>query len=173
MYAINPPQDLRDDVTRAGWYIMVGLVQPKSSGEVRLASADPMDKAIYNPAYLSDSEDLATYTKGIRKALAHVETDALGAYTDMSTLQLAVDASDADIADLIQSTAQSIFHPVGSCRMGRDGDDTAALDTQCRVKGIEGLRVVDASAVPELVSGHTMAPTILVAERVAQFIKAS
>jgi choline dehydrogenase len=173
MYAINPPQDLREDPTRAGWYIMVGLVQPKSSGEVRLASADPMAKAIYDPAYLSDPADLAVYIKGIRKALEHVETKAFAPYTDMSTLQLSVDASDTDIATLIQTTAASIFHPVGSCRMGRDGDDTAALDTQCRVKGVEGLRVVDASSVPELVSGHTMAPTILVAERVSAMIKAS
>lgn len=101
-----------------------------------------------------------------------MKTNALSAYTDMSTLQLAVDASDDEIAALIQSTAQSIYHPVGSVRMGRDGDDTAALDSQCRVKGVAGLRVIDASSVPELVSGHTMAPTILIAERVAEMIKA-
>lgn len=171
MYCINPPPELRDDPTRAGWIIMVGLVQPKSKGSVRLASADPMEKAIFDPAYLSDPEDLATYVKGIRMALAHVGTQSLGAYTDMSTLQLAVDASDAEIETLIRSTAASIFHPVGTARMGPDGDDTAALDSACRVKGLEGLRVVDAASVPELVSGHTMAPTILVAERVAKLIK--
>ena len=171
MYCINPPMDLRDDPARAGWYIMVGLVQPKSKGSVRLASADPMEKAIYDPAYLSNPEDMKTYIKGIRVALAHVSTKALGAHTDISTLQLSVDASDAEIEALIRATAASIFHPVGSARMGRDGDDSAALDSQCRVKGVDGLRVVDAAAVPELVSGHTMAPTILVAERVAEMLK--
>ncbi|WP_051279919.1 GMC family oxidoreductase [Hellea balneolensis] len=173
MYAINPPMSMRDDKSRAGWYIMVGLVQPKSKGSVRLASADPMKKAIYDPAYLSDPEDMATYIRGFRIALEHVKTKALSEYTDMSTLQLSINASDDEIAALIKSTAESIYHPVGSVRMGRDDDDTAALDTQCRVKGLQGLRVVDASSIPELVSGHTMAPTILVAERVAQMIKAT
>jgi len=172
MYAINPPMDMREDMSRAGWYIMVGLVQPKSAGQVRLASADPMHAPIYDPAYLSDPADMATYIKGMRVALAHVETDALGAYTDKGTLQLAVDASDADIEALIRSTVESIYHPAGSCKMGRDGDDTAALDTECRVKGLQGLRVVDASSIPELVSGHTMAPTIMVAERIAASITA-
>lgn len=172
MYCINPPSNLRDDPTRAGWYIMVGLVQPKSKGSVRLASADPMEKAIYDPAYLADPEDMKTYIKGFRIALAHVGTKALGSHTDMSTLQLSVDATDDEIEALIRSSAASIFHPVGTARMGVDGDDTAALDTECRVKGFQGLRVVDAASVPELVSGHTMAPTILVAERIAQAIKA-
>ncbi|MEM6371664.1 MAG: GMC family oxidoreductase N-terminal domain-containing protein [Pseudomonadota bacterium] len=167
MYCINLPSDLRDDPARAGWYVMVGLVQPKSKGAVRLASADPMEKAIYDPAYLSDPEDMATYVKGMRIALEHVGTVALAARTDLSTLQLSPAATDA----LIRSTAASIFHPVGTARMGRDGDETAALDTACRVKGLTGLRVVDAASVPELVSGQTMAPTILVAERVAQMIK--
>lgn len=171
MYVINPPDDLTEDKNRGGWAIMVGLVQPKSKGSVRLASADPMTKAIYDPAYLSDPADLATYVKGFRVALAHVGTKALSARTDMASLQLSPEASDSEIEELIKSTAASIFHPVGSCRMGRDGDDTAALDTQCRVKGLDGLRVIDASSVPELISGHTMAPTILVAERVAEMMK--
>ncbi|WP_420861353.1 GMC family oxidoreductase [Algirhabdus cladophorae] len=172
MYAINPPMDMREDMSRAGWYIMVGLVQPKSAGEVRLASADPLHAPIYDPAYLSNPEDMATYIKGMRVALAHVGTDALSPYTDMDTLQLAPDATDEEIETLIRTTVESIYHPCGSCRMGQDGDETAALDTQCRVKGLEGLRVVDASSVPELVSGHTMAPTIMVAERIAALIKA-
>lgn len=171
MYCINPPMEMRDDPTRGGWVIMVGLVQPKSKGSVRLASADPMDKAIYDPAYLSDPADMDTYVKGFQIALSHVTTKALTARTDIDTLQLSVDASDAEIETLIRTTAASIFHPVGTARMGRDGDDNAALDTECRVKGVEGLRVVDAASVPELVSGHTMAPTILVAERVAEIIK--
>lgn len=172
MYAINPPADLRDDASRAGWYIMVGLVKPKSKGSVTLASADPMEKAIYDPAYLSDPDDMTAYIKGFRVALSHVETDALKAYTDMTTLQLGLDATEEEIAAHIRSTVESIYHPVGSVRMGRNDDDSAALDTQCRVRGLEGLRVVDASSVPELVSGHTMAPTILVAERIAALIKA-
>ena len=171
LYAINPPYALREDPARAGWYLMVGLVQPKSKGAVRLVSADPMEKAIYDPAYLSDPLDMATLIKGLRLALAHVNTKALLPFTDMSTLTVSVDSTDAELEAHIRNTAESIYHPVGSVRMGVDGDDTAALDTQCRVKGVEGLRVVDASSIPELVSGHTMAPTILVAERVAAFIK--
>ena len=171
LYAINPPYSMRKDPSRAGWYLMVGLVQPKSKGSIRLASADPMDKAIYDPAYLSDPDDMKVMIAGLRLALAHVGTEALAPYTDMSTLSLSVDATDEEIEAHIRSTGESIYHPVGSVRMGADGDETAALDAQCRVKGVEGLRVVDASSIPELVSGHTMAPTILVAEYIATLIK--
>ena len=172
LYAINPPYTMRKDKKRAGWYLMVGLVQPKSKGSIRLASNDPADKAIYDPAYLSDPQDMKTMVAGLRLALSHVGTEALASYTDMSTLTLSIDATDEEIEAHIRSTAESIYHPVGSVRMGADSDVTAALDTQCRVKGVDGLRVVDASSIPELLSGHTMAPTILVAERIASFIKA-
>ncbi len=173
MYSINPPYSMRgkDFAGRAGWYFNVGLVQPKSKGSVRLQSSDPKDLAIYDPAYLSDPEDLKTYIKGTRIALSHVKTKALSAYTDMSTLSLSPDATDAELEDHIRKTAESIYHPVGSVKMGKLDDDSAPLDPQCRVKGVTGLRVVDASAIPSLVSGHTMAPTILVAERVAEFMK--
>ncbi len=172
MYAINPPMGLRkSNPGRAGWYIMVGLVQPKSRGNIRLSSADPMEKAIYDPAYLSHSDDMETYKKGIRIALSHAKTKALKPYTDSTTLTLPLDADDATLEAHIRKTAESIYHPVGAVRMGVNGDPTAALDPQCRVRGMEGLRVVDASSIPSLISGHTMAPTILIAERVAAMIK--
>lgn len=173
MYAINPEMGVRSaNPDRAGWYIMVGLVQPKSRGAVRLNSADPMEKAIYDPAYLTHPDDMTAYIKGFRVALSHVNTEALGAYTDPGTLSLSFDASDEEIEDHIRQTAESIYHPVGTVRMGRNDDIDAPLDTQCRVKGVEGLRVVDASSIPSLISGHTMAPTIMIAERVAGFIAA-
>lgn len=174
MYAINPPMGLRKDhPDRAGWYIMVGLVQPKSTGAITLASADPMDKAVYDPGYLTHPDDIKTYVEGTRLALQHVRTKALSRFTDPATLTLPVDASDSAIETHIRNTAESIYHPVGSVRMGRDNDATAPLDTQCRLKGVDGLRVVDASSIPSLVSGHTMAPTIMIAERVAQMMKST
>ncbi|MEM9317967.1 MAG: GMC family oxidoreductase N-terminal domain-containing protein [Pseudomonadota bacterium] len=171
MYSINPPLALRaTHPERAGWYMNVGLVQPKSTGSVSLNSADACEKAIYDPGYLSHPDDVATYIKGMRIALSQVKTATLAAYTDRATLSLSPEAGDDEIEAHIRATAESTYHPVGSARMGRGDDPTAALDPQCRVKGVEGLRVVDAASIPALVSGHTMAPTILVAERVADFM---
>lgn len=173
MYSINPPMNLRqDNPGRAGWYINTGLVQPKSRGRVSLASADPMEKAIYDPAYLSDADDMSVYVRGVRTALAHAGTSALAPYTDPATLTLPIDADDAAIEARIRAVAESIYHPAGSAKMGIEGDSEAVLDPACRVRGIEGLRVADASSMPSLISGHTMAPAILVAEMVAGFIKA-
>ncbi|MEM6632630.1 MAG: GMC family oxidoreductase N-terminal domain-containing protein [Bacteroidota bacterium] len=154
----------------AGYHIDVGLVQPKSKGNIRLASADPQDTILVNPNYLGDVQDVETYIKGIRTALKFTQTYALKPFTDPATLTLQVDVSDAEIEDYIRNRAESIYHPVGSAKMGNADDPMAVVNTQLQVRGIQNLRVADASVIPNLISGHTMAPTILVAERVADFI---
>ncbi|MEL7219952.1 MAG: GMC family oxidoreductase N-terminal domain-containing protein [Bacteroidota bacterium] len=172
MFNINAPvQWGAPPPKNAGYHIDVGLVQPKSKGNIRLASADPKDTILVNPNYLGDEEDVKTYIKGIRTALKFFQTPALKAYTDLHTITLIPDASDADIEEYIRSRAESIYHPVGTAKMGTDNDPMAVVNTKLQVRGIKNLRIAGASVIPNLISGHTMAPTVLVAERAADFIQ--
>lgn len=172
MYSVNPPYGLRgDNPGRAGWYINTGLIQPKSRGSVRLASADPRDKPIFDPSYLSDPADIATYVKGVQLAVRHTATKAMAPFFDPDTLTMAPDADTSEIETYIRTRAESIYHAVGTAKMGSDDDPTAVLDARLRVRGLDNVRVADASAIPSLISGHTLAPTILIAEMAAMFIK--
>lgn len=172
MFNINAPvQWGAPPPKNAGYHIDVGFVQPKSRGTLRLASADPKDTILIDPNYLGDERDMQTYIKGIRKALEFFQTKALKPFTNENTLSLKVDATDAEIEEYIRNRAESIFHPIGTAKMGNDDDPMAVVNSKLQVRGIKNLRIADASVIPDLISGHTMAPTILVAERAADFIK--
>lgn len=171
MYSVNPPYALRGkNPSRAGWYINTGLIQPKSRGSVHLASADPLDKPVFDPAYLSDPADIEIYVKGVQLALRHASAEAMLPFIDPETLTLPHDSPAELVEDHIRNHAESIYHPVGTAKMGSDEDSTAVLDPQLRLRGLQGVRIADASAIPRLISGHTLAPTILVAEMAAKFI---
>jgi len=172
MFNINAPMQYGSPPPKnAGYYFNVGLVQPKSKGHIRLASTDPKDTILINPNYLGDERDIKAFIKGYRLAMKYPKTNALGKYSDLSTLTISLDATDKEIEEHIRSKAESIYHPVGTAKMGRDDDDMAVVDTKLKVKGIKNLRIADASVIPELISGHTMAPTVMIAERAADFIK--
>lgn len=172
MFNINAPAEMGSPPPAGhGYHIDVGLVQPKSKGTIRLASADPTELALVDPNYFTHPDDVVAYTRSIRLALGVMQTQTLAPFTDANTLSLSPSATDAEIQEYIAQRAQSIYHPVGTCRMGRDGDSDAVVNQQGQVNGVERLRVADSSVVPDLVSGHTMAPTILVAERTAAAIK--
>ncbi|MEM6801950.1 MAG: GMC family oxidoreductase N-terminal domain-containing protein [Bacteroidota bacterium] len=172
MFNINAPvQWGSPPPENAGWYINVGLVQPKSKGSLRLASADPKDAPLIDPNYLSDPQDLKAYIQGIKRALMYTQTKSLRAFTDLATLTIAPNASDEEIEDYIRSRAESIYHPAGTAKMGEESDPMAVVNPKLQVIGLKRLRIADASVIPELISGHTMAPTVLVAERLADFIK--
>ncbi|MGY3792579.1 GMC family oxidoreductase [Aquimarina sp. 433] len=172
MFNINAPMQWGAPPPKnAGYHIDLGLVQPKSRGTIRLASSDPKDTILVNPNYLGDDRDIKTYIKGMKIALKFFQTASLKAYTDLDTITLPINASDEEIENYIRAKAESIYHPVGTAKMGSDDDPMAVVNTKLQVRGIENLRVADASAIPDLISGHTMAPTILIAERVADFIK--
>jgi choline dehydrogenase len=154
---------------RSGYSFNVILITPKSRGNVLLASGDPHDKPLIDPNYFGDPIDMKRFIKGIRYAMQLIRTKALSPYTEM--MQLALDASDADIEAFIRSDATSVLHPVGTARIGDlEKDPMAVVDSHLRVRGVEGLRVADASIMPQVNRGHTMGPVTYVGEMAAQII---
>jgi choline dehydrogenase len=143
---------------------------PRARGRVSLRSADPADKPVVELQLLADRQDIADLTEVCRQTRDIFNADAMRPYVVEEMLPGPSVASDEDWETYFRSHSWRGEHPIGTCRMGT-GDD-AVVDPRLRLRGVEGLRVVDASVMPTLVSGHTNAPTIMIAERAADFIRA-
>jgi choline dehydrogenase-like flavoprotein len=150
-----------------GFSCHVCVLRPKSIGEVFLESPDPLAAPGIDPRFLSDSDDLRILIKGAKMTRAILEGAALSKYR-YKELYTRPDMTDADWERHIRSRADTVYHPVGTCKMGVD--DAAVVDPQLRVRGLNGLRVVDASVFPTLIGGNTNAPTIMIAEKAADMI---
>jgi choline dehydrogenase-like flavoprotein len=146
------------------------LVAPRSKGFVRLGSADPRRPPVIDPAYLSDpeGEDLRALVHGLRLARKIAAAPPLAPYRGVELGPGPKVKTDAEIEAYVRSHTGSIYHPVGTCRMGRES--SSVVDPRLRVRGVEGLRVVDASVMPVIPRGNTNAPTIMIAERAAEWI---
>jgi choline dehydrogenase len=157
--------------TREGVTVAAILLQPRSVGEVRLRSADPLDPPIVDPRYLSDAggHDAGVLLVGIRQARRILAREPLGREVAGEILPGADARGDDELLAHVRATSQTLYHPVGTCRMG--DDELAVVDPQLRVRGVAGLRVVDASVIPALPRGHTNWPTVMVAERAADLIR--
>lgn len=151
-----------------GFSIHTCVLRPKSRGTVKLNSANPFEQPAINPNFLSDEDDLDTLLKGARLALKIMQQKPMLKFTKQS-LDNEHLMSDDELLEQIRATADSIYHPVGTCKMGTDS--MSVVDPKLNVHGIERLRVVDASIFPSLIGGNTNAPTMMVAERAADFIK--
>jgi choline dehydrogenase len=169
LFHISPPADLAGDPATGGFYIMVANVDPMSRGQVRLASTDPHAAPLIDFRYLSHPEDLLAMIGGTREAMRIAATKPLSPYVAHRNYD--PQASDAEIGASIRSSSQTMFHPIGTARMGGANDQMAVLDAQLRVRGIEGLRVIDASSMPGIVRGHTLAPVLYIAERGCELIR--
>jgi len=148
-------------------------LHPRSRGRIFLASASVADKVRIEAGYLSDPEgyDLKVLLEALRLSREILAQPAFAGYRGEELQPGAKVQDEAGLVDFIRRKSESIYHPVGTCRMGRVGDPGTVVDPQLRVIGVSGLRVVDASVMPKLVSGNTNAPTMMIAERAADLIR--
>jgi choline dehydrogenase len=158
-------------VEKDGFTFHVCQLRPESRGSVGLRSADPFDDPTIFANYLAAEEDRRAMREGVRIAREAAAQAALDPYRGDEFSPGKDIQSDADIDAWIRRTGETIYHPVGTCRMGVAGDPMAVVDGELKVQGINGLRVIDASVMPTLVGGNTNAPTIMVAEKASDLIR--
>lgn len=162
-----------DRAPEPGHGISIGpcILRPKSRGTVKLRSANPRDPALFHSNGLSEISDVDTLVRGVRLAIKILEAPALAKIIKSRVLpKPGVEKDDAALADYVRSTAKTVFHPAGTCRMGVATDKSAVVGEDLKVRGVEGLRVCDVSIMPILVSGNTNAPAMMIGERAARFI---
>lgn len=152
--------------------VSVCNLRPTSLGSIHARSRDPADAPAIRPNYLSTEADRRVAIDSIRLARRIAAAPALARFRPTAHLPDPALETDADLARAAGDIGTTIFHPVGTARMGPDGDPTAVTDARLRVRGLDGLRVVDASIMPTIVSGNTNSPTIMIADRGAAMIRA-
>ena len=157
-------------VEKDGFTIHVCQLRPESRGHVGLRSADPFDDPAIFANYLSAEEDRRALRAGVAIVREVAGQQALSAIRGAEYEPGEAIASDGDLDAWMRRAAETIYHPVGTCRMGAEGDAMAVVDRDLRVIGVDGLRVVDASVMPTLVGGNTNAPTLMIAEKAADLI---
>jgi choline dehydrogenase-like flavoprotein len=153
-----------------GFTCHVCLLRPKSRGAVTIGSADPFAPPVIDPNFFGDPDDLETMVAGFKTTRRLMETPALRALQKKEMFTEGVH-SDDDIRSLLRTRVDTVYHPVGTSKMGVN-DPMAVVDAKLKVYGVEGLRVVDASIMPTLIGGNTNAPTIMIGEKAADMIKA-
>jgi choline dehydrogenase-like flavoprotein len=153
-----------------GFSCRVCQLRPFSRGEVGLTGKDSLAPPRIDPRFLSDPRDAEIMLKGVKLVQRILQAPALAKYRDKDLFAAGI-TSDEALMNHIRNKADTIYHPVGTCKMGVD--DAAVVDPKLRVRGLQGLRIVDASVMPTLVGGNTNAPTIMIAEKAADLIKAA
>jgi choline dehydrogenase len=156
---LEPPQ-------AHGFTVGAVVLQPSSSGVVRLRSTDPVAAPEIDPGYLSDpaGDDLRVLVQGVELARRIVSMPALAPFTGEE-----LEPGATPVEESVRARSQTLYHPVGTCRMGTD--PLAVVDQELRVHGLDGLPVVDASVMPRIPRGHTHLPTLMIAERAAELIR--
>jgi choline dehydrogenase-like flavoprotein len=159
----------RKTILGHGFSCHVCVLRPKSRGTVKLASSQASDSPLIDPGFLTHPDDMTLLVTGVKKMREIMEAPALSAYRGRELEMSANAKSDEEIKTFIRQTSDTIYHPVGSCKMGTD--TMAVVDPELRVHGLQGLRVIDASVMPTLIGGNTNAPTIMIAEKAADLIR--
>lgn len=153
-----------------GFGVHVCVLYPKSRGQIRLASSHPSDHALIEANYLSAVDDQQVMIDGVRKARDILAAPAFARFNSQEVAP-GVDAqSDQDILTFLRAQAETIYHPVGTCKMGQADATDTVVDPELKVKGIQGLRVADASVMPSLIGGNTNAPSIMIGEKAADML---
>jgi choline dehydrogenase len=154
-----------------GYGVHVCGLYPKSRGEIKLRSNKPSDLAMIDPHYLEHPDDQKVMVDGVRRARKILAAPSFDKYPSWEIGPGPYAQSDEEILAFIRKKSETIYHPIGTCKMGDVSDVMTVVDSDLKVKGVKGLRVVDASVMPTLVGGNTNAPTIMIAERCADLIK--
>jgi choline dehydrogenase len=163
------------DPARRAMSVLVTLVDVASRGRITLASADPRHRPLIDPGYLTDTSDLSALTTGVRMVRDYASAAPMSGIVKGEIAPGEEVRTDQQVRDYIRTSVSTLYHPAGTCAMGGDSPLHAArqasvVDPQLRVRGVTGLRVVDASVMPSLPRGNTNAPTIAIAERAADLI---
>lgn len=159
------------------WSVLPMLLRPKSKGMIRLRSRNPLDHPLIYPNYFDDPFDMASLVEGVKISVALSRTEAFKRFGselnphDFPGCEHVARYSDAYWECMIRHYSATVYHPTGTCKMGPRTDPTAVVDNKLRVYGIKGLRVIDASIMPNVVSGNTNAPTIMIGEKGSDLIK--
>ncbi|MDG1433600.1 MAG: GMC family oxidoreductase N-terminal domain-containing protein [Saprospiraceae bacterium] len=159
--------DLSTYPTHDGFTILPTLLHPKSRGFVKLRSSDPLTNPIIQPNFLQEEEDMDQLVTGIKKALEIYQQKAFEPYLEKVNAPLDA-SSDEAIKTHIRKSVETVYHPVGTCKMGND--NMAVVDSELRVHGVKNLRVVDASIMPRIVTGNTNAAVYMIAEKASDMI---
>ena len=158
----------REEVNKDAFTVHACQLRPESRGTITLASADPFDAPVIDPNYLATEEDRRAIRESVKMCREIIAQSAFDPYRGPEIVPGTGVRSDAEIDAYVRETGETIYHPVGTVAMGASGE--APLDRELRVRGMEGLRVVDASVMPTLIGGNTNAPTIMIAEKAADMI---
>jgi choline dehydrogenase len=164
-------KDVKNVTPQDGFTLNACLLRPKSRGTVKLRSGEARDKPVVDNNYLSEPDDLRLEIAGLRFARDIIAANPLSKKVTHELLPGKEITSDKDLAEHCRKTVKTNWHPVGTCRMGQDNDLLAVLNTKLRVRGVDGLRVIDASAMPFVPSGNTNAPTMALASRAVSLMR--
>ena len=151
-----------------GYSIHCSIMQPKSRGTIRLADANPLSAPLIDPNYLSHPDDLNVMLAGLKKTLQIMQSEAFDVIRGNMVYPLDINNNE-QLIEYIRQTAETEYHPVGTCKMGQDA--MAVVNSQLQVHGVKNLRVVDASIMPHIITGNTNAGVIAIAEKAADLIK--
>ncbi len=172
-FGVDSPNtdEKRDPPVGRIFSICPSLIYPRSRGQIRLGTNSPLDSPAIDPAYFSDDSDMQLLVEGVKAAREIAALAPLSRYRG-AELSPGPDAkTDDDIRASIRTRLNTIFHPVGTCKMGTD--EEAVVDPQLKVRGVDGLRVVDGAVLPNIIGGNTNAPIIMIAEKAADMILAN
>ena len=157
------------EAKKDGFSLHICQLRPESRGEITLANANPFAAPVIDPRYLTAEEDRRALREGLKIGRQVMAQPALAPYRGPEFKPGAEVQSDDEIDAFIKATAETIYHPIGTCRMGND--KASVVDKDCKVRGVKNLRVVDASVMPNLIGGNTNAPTMMIAEKISDHIR--
>ncbi len=153
-----------------GYFLHMAVLRAATRGHLELASSDPRARPVMRPNFLENHADIATLTRALREARRIVSMPALARLSGAELMPGPTVQDDAALEAFIRQRVATTYHPVGTCKMGSGNDPLAVVDAQLRVHGVQGLRVADASIMPNLMGGNTSAPSMMIGERAAHFI---